>query len=1148
MTWATGCFVILTGVVCGQKVVIGVRVLGADGRASNEVQLDVSRSDGDECTCFAKLVPDAEGRTELPLPVEDLSNLLRQYVCLWAAMPGKTLAFANVNCFEPPIERGLMLQLPDSAGCRLQVLAPDGAPVPSARVTLAMFGASSRAPVPDEIAERMAVTTDAAGRCLLPVAKAEDARRIVVLHPEHGEQSFLFIREWNGSDPLKLFATVTLQGIVRTSEVVDLAGRKVEIRARFEHGESDPIRQEFRAVVHLDADGRFTARAVPGSNDVVLAPCEGFPHSAAGQFVAEADRPALIELDLGPAIEIAGRVTEKGSAAPIEGLKVQVQCASGQVRSVVTGIDGSFQASIWPGSFFCSIPRIPSPWLYGGSRGVPIDAVQGRQLAPIAIELPRGSTVSGEVTDPGGAPIGGVWVQGRHADSNQDPWPRNVLSADDGTYVLEGLLPDQPVVLTAKTADLVMEAPLTVESGSRDVDIVIAPRSLARPSGRVVDETGRPFAGAEVRLFVRSRDDRGYVRVLEQRTIRTGADGEFEAPEPVEIKHEFRAVARADGREVCTSSWHRLDGDRPGRLEDLTLRALRTVSGRVVDPGKVPLEGVEVFERGIAGAPKRTTTDAQGRFTLSGLFPEPSVLLARRDGFRMRGTWVDLSESAQAVKTKAGTRDTSGTSFEILLVRDGEHAVPRSTLPLGITPAQVEAWCGELLEPFVAAAIEAPDKGESSRIFSALAEAQPARMLEIIEKGVIAEAWFRDYYRRPIARRWFVDSFEDGLSLVNAFDTAQFRCRGLLDAFEARPDLDAQTRKAILNEAVAQARGEQHPSYRVLWLGNIAEAFFDLGDVETCRALLDEALPLVRQLGREEWEAYARGAFAEELAATDLDAALELVREIKDIRERWRHLGNIAHELAGRDPGRAREVLAGIEDEWRRSQITQRVCYRMARVDPDAAAELARTIDNSLQQAYALGLMAFAVAFEDIDRAHTWIEQAYSLLEAPGKRDELSNAWNCPAALAAWMLSFVEAIDPALVEDHLWRVLALLPGRDPWSAEASVTRRQRDASTALYVARYDRDAARHLLHRIEPAFDALLEESNDEARAAVMTAALLDQTFLLQKLEKLRQSGNTFLSILASDAASFLSRSDAERWNAAQKPVLSLWVPDEEDG
>jgi hypothetical protein len=86
-----------------------------------------------------------------------------------------------------------------------------------------------------------------------------------------------------------------------------------------------------------------------------------------------------------------------------------------------------------------------------------------------------------------------------------------------------------------------------------------------------------------------------------------------------------------------------LDGER-ATVPTIRLEPLRTLTGQIQDRQGRAVAGARVF---LAGHGPATASDVEGRFALGGVPPGKAVLLAEKDGFRLRGWPVDPSATAE---------------------------------------------------------------------------------------------------------------------------------------------------------------------------------------------------------------------------------------------------------------------------------------------------------------------------------------------------------------------------------------------------------------------------------------------------------------------------------------------------------------------
>jgi len=199
----------------------------------------------------------------------------------------------------------------------------------------------------------------------------------------------------------------------------------------------------------------------------------------------------------------------------------------------------------------------------------------------------------------------------------------------------------------------------------------------------VVDERDKPVQGAQVDLTPFGSDGLpADYRFMNRRSIETGADGRFriaDLPRGVRVglmaMHPELTSAEMAGVEVPTAQSVRLRLTRPRSLE-----------GRVKDRQGEPVAGARLFFSESAGSPlgggwdrspSKGTTDAEGRFVLSGLKPGTAYVTAMATGYRTRAAQaVQVPEEGQAPPVEI-TLDP-GTSLEGIVRDSRGNPLPRA--------------------------------------------------------------------------------------------------------------------------------------------------------------------------------------------------------------------------------------------------------------------------------------------------------------------------------------------------------------------------------------------------------------------------------------------------------------------------------------
>jgi hypothetical protein len=386
---------------------------------------------------------------------------------------------------------------------------------------------------------------------------------------------------------------------------------------------------------------------------------------------------------------------------------------------------------------------------------------------------------------------------------------------------------------------------------------------------------------------------------------------------------------------------------------------------------------------------------------------------------------------------------------------------------------------------------------------------------------------------------------DEAVAIFDSIDNPAFRAMGLLEAAKALPEAERDKKLELLDRALLHARAAQEPTgIRVLLIGQVAEHWLDLGETDRATELLRATQQEAQQFPNDGWASYAKSAFAEELCQIDSAAALDLTKDLSDPRAADRHHGNIAHELAARNPAEAERVLKMVREPYRRDDYAVRVVYRMAAVDLERARRVAAAIEGGPSKAFALGMMALALAGSNRSIAQELLDEAYDAadqaIESAARATQPS--LHTPQAVAAALLHVAEKIDPHLVAETIARTLSLRTLRSSGSRNARV-----DAQLALMIARYDRDAARFLIEPLTKHYDDILPDDG----LVKIVMALIDPPRAVELVEAMPDDPGTEIFQPKNSArlgvANVLARHGERRWKHIQSRYLRLWVPDTED-
>ena len=250
--------------------------------------------------------------------------------------------------------------------------------------------------------------------------------------------------------------------------------------------------------------------------------------------------------------KISGRVVAADTGTPIRRAQININSRDAQFnRSVATDSEGRYELAALPaGRYRLSVNKAGFVALeYGQARpfeaGKPLDIVAGQVLEKIDFSLPRGSAITGRITDEFGDPITDVQVQAlRYQFVNGERQlvdaARTAQTDDLGAYRIFGLMPGDYVV-RASTRPNMAQGPRGVETeqtgypgtfypGVTDISqaqtvttllgqelssigFPLVPARLAKISGTVMGSDGRPLVGAMVIIRARGGTGLGALRM-----------------------------------------------------------------------------------------------------------------------------------------------------------------------------------------------------------------------------------------------------------------------------------------------------------------------------------------------------------------------------------------------------------------------------------------------------------------------------------------------------------------------------------------------------------------------------------------------------------------------------------------------------------
>lgn len=587
---------------------------------------------------IAKVVASADGTFSLgERPAADYHVV--------ASGPAETsAAILDVSTRDPRTAPDLLVLTLGDCSWRLVGTVTDGARTPIAHASVRLRGL-------------VGVETDAQGRYAL--CRPPSTRAVTVIATADGFGTLVTTLSIGGTDrrDFVMVPEGVLVGRVVAEDGSGVADAHVMLapvdRARAPLAPSS---------TRSGGDGRFQiAGLAPGRVTIVARAERGSSGRIETTIEAGASEELLVTLH--PTARVRGRVVAGGVA--VEGAEVSAIAMNGGVSATTawTQPDGSFVLDSVP-------PGIVTWRVRGYAVAAPASSNVARE-ARVVIEVSREASIFGRVTREGQPVADAVvtWDQGsRTAEGVTDA---------AGRYELVGV-PSGDVAVASMSTPLgayTRREGAAIAPGSRNqVDLELD--TYASVSGSVVDEHGRPVAGAYVAMQMNG-DSGGAMTDDAGRFVVTALSGgrSYEVsvfPTGARVKSYPAARGESLPRIVVANKQTAVTG---------VVLAVRTergsIHGRVVDDIGAPIPDARVKvadsrERAstVVSAAPATVTDVAGRFTIDGIVAGETFLLA---------TSADGGESISPA-LQSGARDVVLTvprsgSIEVTVV--GFGSTPR---------------------------------------------------------------------------------------------------------------------------------------------------------------------------------------------------------------------------------------------------------------------------------------------------------------------------------------------------------------------------------------------------------------------------------------------------------------------------------------
>lgn len=287
----------------------------------------------------------------------------------------------------------------------------------------------------------------------------------------------------------------------------------------------------------------------------------------------------------------------------------------------------------------------------------------GETVSGIDVVLGAGSTIAGRVTDASGAPAAGVHVYASTiATGSGGSFTRSAETAADGSYTIAALPADAYTVYaeyseTGYWLPSELDAPLHLPPDEVVTGVDLVVEMGGRITGAVTTE------GSAVSAVVFSTSSAS----AKQPRASTAPDGSYSLLVPAgEAIVGFRAAGHVtqyydDALTEADATPVRVVAGEVTSGIDVELSTGATLTGVVRDTAGRPVSGAELTAIS-RGDYVRVTTDANGRFSMSGLRGDVAVCV-RADGFAPRGyaNAPCASDQATIVMPASGSRSITVT-------------------------------------------------------------------------------------------------------------------------------------------------------------------------------------------------------------------------------------------------------------------------------------------------------------------------------------------------------------------------------------------------------------------------------------------------------------------------------------------------------
>ena len=270
-----------------------------------------------------------------------------------------------------------------------------------------------------------------------------------------------------------------------------------------------------------------------------------------------------------------------------------------------------------------------------------------------------------------------------------------------------------------------------------------------------------------------------------------------------------------------------------------------------------------------------------------------------------------------------------------------------------------------------------------------------------------------------------------------------------------------------------------------------------------------------------------RGSLAVQLARVDLESALAIARDFPTSGRYTRSqvLRNTAFHLAADNPAAAERVMRQIPPQTGQDWLPPAIAWKMATVDRVRATRLVEESQRHWEHPQMYLFLALGLKLHDPVAAGQAVETAMYGLDRAMQSDQTQTR---EMAQRDILLPLVEQIDPALVPEYFWRVVAArpIPGNPRRIDEF------REGLMVMLLAWYDRDVATALFEPIRYRIDRADDREMARWTVEFLAWSMLDPHAAAARLEQVQVSPRRELGVdpARREVYELLALSREARW------------------